>query len=78
MGCSKQGKLMFGREMEDDFEKDLSFKFRGKEDTHIPGAQRHRHEKSEDNTPISDLLVMDKGEKGREGDGIAAQGPFWN
>lgn len=36
--------------------------------THIHGAPRLRHEKSEDNTAISDPLVMDKGKKGiREG-----------
>lgn len=64
MGCSKHGKLLLGREMEDDFAKELSFMLIGKEDTHIQGAPRLRHEKSEDNTAISDPLLMDKGKKG--------------
>lgn len=34
MSCSKYSKLMFGREMEDEFAKDLSFMLIGKKDTH--------------------------------------------
>lgn len=70
MGCSKQGKLILGREMENNFEKASVLQVYRKADTCFPDAQRNRQEKAEDNIHILDLFVLDMGEKGRERDDL--------